>query len=190
MCVKVVMLFVFKEKLSFLNISHLNIKRVKAQVLSVLFKSALLILLETLCYLLHAVFPGEVHNNIDINIIQWIPIRHFSSFAKLQENGRRNIFRYFLGTLRLDFGKCANWKFLKNLQNKAERRAFWWPPQAWKSCSGRKRKEKEGKGECGVLNGVGERRGEAFAQRKKMDELQLQRYARSYLLKNSLRFKL
>ena len=45
-------------------------------------------------------------------------------------------------------------------------------------------------GECGVLNGVGERRGEAFAQRKKMDELQLQRYARSYLLKNSLRFKL
>ena len=64
------------------------------------------------------------------------------------------------------------------------------PPQAWKSCSGRKRKEKEGKGECGMLNGVGERRGEAFAQRKKMDELQLQRYARSYLLKNSLRFKL
>ena len=33
-----------------------------------------------------------------------------------------------------------------------------------------------------MLNGVGERRGEAFAQRKKMDELQLQRYARSYLL--------
>ena len=41
-----------------------------------------------------------------------------------------------------------------------------------------------------MLNGVEERRGEAFAQRKKMDELQLQRYARSYLLKNSLRFKL
>ena len=55
------MLFVFKEKLSFLNISHLNIKRVRAQVLSVLFKSALFILLETVCYLLHAVFPGEVH---------------------------------------------------------------------------------------------------------------------------------
>lgn len=163
----------------------------KAQVLSVLFKSALLILLETLCYLLHAVFPGEVHNNIDINIIQWIPIRHFSSFAKLQENGLRNIFRYFLGTRRLDFGKCANWKFLKNLQNKAERRAFWGPPQAWKSCSGRKRKEKEGqRGREGVGCWMGWRRGEAFAQRKKMDELQLQRYARSYLLKNSLRFKL
>ena len=79
----------------------------KAQVLSVLFKSALLILLETLCYLLQAVFPGEVHDNIDINIIQGIPFGHFSSFEKPQENGIPNIFRQFLGTLRLDFGKCA-----------------------------------------------------------------------------------
>ena len=160
----------------------------KAQVLSVLFKSALLILLETLCYLLHAVFPGEVHNNIDINIIQWIPIRHFSSFAKLQENGLRNIFRYFLGTLRLDFGKCANWKFLKNLQNKAERRAFWGPLKLGNHAVVEKERKKRGRERVGCW--MGWRRGEAFAQRKKMDELQLQRYARSYLLKNSLRFKL
>ena len=57
--------------------------------------------------------------------------------------------------------------------------SFWGARQAWKSCLGRKKKENEGeRGREGGGRWMGWRRGEA-----KMDELQLQRYTRSYLLK-------